>query len=122
VAEEVARVRRGIWLRASCGIAAAAAVVVVMAWPRGAGMKEEARVETAGKAVARTGEANGKIERAVWSEVADEGTVFVEEGRLARKLVRREVERVRWTDPAGKFRIEATVPVEDVMLVDLRKY
>ncbi|HZZ43770.1 MAG TPA: hypothetical protein VFE58_12600 [Tepidisphaeraceae bacterium] len=66
--------------------------------------------------------AEGTIEQVVWSRTLDGGTVFLDGGIPAHKIIRQQLHEMSWTDSTGAKHIRSVTPQTDIMLISLDKY
>jgi hypothetical protein len=58
------------------------------------------------------------IEHTLTWNTVDQGTVYLDDERPLRSVVRQAAETVSWYDPARKAHVELTIPRDEVMLVE----
>ena len=56
------------------------------------------------------------------SQTRDGGTVVLDEGTAARRLIRKELKQTKWVDPKTGARFEKIEPRQDIMLIQLDTY
>lgn len=113
--------RRGHgWRRIGVGVAVAASVVAGVAlWNRHGTMP----ITTPSQLIEPVALASDDpVERSVFWNTIDEGTVFIDDQTPARRLRRQLVEQTRWFDAQGNAQVSYRVPREDIMLVGYGKY
>jgi hypothetical protein len=115
--------RRRTWPMAIAGavLAAAAAVVIALALPRGT---ETGPAAPAAPPAASTVQVAAQADAAApvrleqnWTQVSYEGLVAPDNEAPLRKFRRQTIEHVRWTDPASGLRVEATTPRDEIILI-----
>lgn len=63
-----------------------------------------------------------QVQGAMWSEYRDAGRVYLDEQTVARRLVKTDYQRLQWTDPVDRTRVEITIPRQEVVLVSSPKF
>lgn len=61
-------------------------------------------------------------EQTLSRQTRDGGTVLLDGGRPARRLIRRELRQTRWVDPRTGASLETIEPRQDIMLIQLDTY
>jgi hypothetical protein len=62
------------------------------------------------------------VEGSLFWQYRDAGKVYLDDQTVARRLVKTEFQRLEWTDPTDRTRVQITVPRQEVVLVSSPKF